>query len=410
MRYLLALALLGTVFGVAQAAEPPLRHSREWVHDRLGQMYAMDEAYLYNDVLGGRAIHQNSFGKPEPIEPWEGNFHTQQQSYYALVKLDLYAMGGRKEQHYLQEAHDLLAWVVKNGYDPKGPGFYLKYSTKTGEWERGFYPEFSMINVAGLLCYCHEMSRLKPGPSEELTEWQAIAEKVLARIAATDAFVPGRPKGLYGSGYIALKLLDCYDCTGEGRFLKLARQVVDLADEALWDKEYGGWFIDGTAGGPLPKHTTKFTHTNANMIQACLRLYLVGQGDQYRARAVEVLEFLNKHSRSADGGWYRHNTRDGSDPTKPPGIGDGGTTDGGTPCVYDRMAQMIVACCLAWRATGDAKYLQWVDETLDKMEKTHLTKYPIGVNYGYTGANDYQNTWCHLWGLKAFIEMARLWE
>ncbi|MEN6302862.1 MAG: hypothetical protein ABFD96_09075, partial [Armatimonadia bacterium] len=194
------------------------------------------------------------------------------------------------------------------------------------------------------------------------------------------------------------------------RFLTMARQVVDLADEALWDKDYGGWFIDGTAGGPLPKHMTKFTHINANMIQACLRLYMAGQGDQYKARAVETLGFLNKYSRSPDGGWYRHNTRDGSDPTKPPGIGDGGTTDPGTPCVYDRMAQMIVACCLAWRAIGDAKYLQWVDETLDKMEKTHLTKYPIGVNYGYTGINDYQNTWCHLWGLKAFIEMARLWE
>lgn len=382
----------------ASAAVPPLRHSRQWVAQRLADMYAMDEAYLYNEVLGGRAIHQNSMTNP-PTEAWEGNFHTQQQSYYALVKMDLYELGGRKDPALLDQARDLLEWVVRNGYDAAGPGFYLKYSTKTGEWEKRFYPEFNMINVAGLLCYHH----YRPNP-----EWKVIGEKVLARILETDSFKPGAPKGLYASGYLALKLLDCYDCLREERFLKLARQAVDLADEALWDEEHGGWFLDGKAGGPLPKHTTKFTHTNSNLIQAALRLYLLKQGDRYRDRALAALKFLAENSRSPDGGWYRHNTRDGSDPTRPPGIGDGGTTEPGTPCVYDRMAQMIVACCLAWEATSDPGYLRWVDETLDKMEKTHLTRYPIGVNYGYTRAGDYQNTWCHLWGLKAFIGIARL--
>lgn len=382
-------------------AAPPLRHSREWINQRLADMYACDEAYLYNDVLGGRAIHQNSMTNP-PTEPWEGNFHTQQQSYFALVKMDLYELGGGEDPALLDQARDLLDWVVRNGYDAAEPHFYLKYTTKTGEWDKSFYPEFNMINVAGLLCYDH----YRPTP-----QWQAIAEQVLARIIKeSGAFTPGTGKNLYGSGYLALKLLDCYDCRHEQRFLTLAKQVVDLADEALWDGEYGGWFIDGKAGGPLPKYTTKFTHVNANMMQACLRLYLLQQGDQYRDRALAALQFLADHSRSPDGGWYRHNTRDGSDPTKPPGIGDGGTTEGGNYCVYDRMAQVIVACCLAWRATGEARYLQWVDETLDKMEQTHLTKYAIGVNYGYTGANDYQNTWCHLWGLKAFIELARLWQ
>ena len=128
-----------------------------------------------------------------------------------------------------------------------------------------------------------------------------------------------------------------------------------------------------------------------------------------QTRALAALQFFADHCRAPEGGWYRHNTRDGADPTKPPIIGDGGTTEPGTPIVYDRQAQMIVACCLAWQATGDAKYLSWVDDTLDRLEKTHLTKYPIGVNYGYTRANDYQNTWCHLWGLKAFIQMLRLW-
>jgi hypothetical protein len=391
-----ALMMASLVF----AADPPLRHSREWINQRLTDMLACDEAYLYNDVLGGRAIHQNSMSQPEPTEAWEGNFHTQQQSYYALVKLDLYELGGRQDTALLDQARDLLDWVIRNGYDPAGPGFHLKYSTKTGEWEKRFYPEFNMITVAGLLCYTKYRRHGR---------WAEIAEGVLARIAATNSFLPDKPQGLYGSGYLALKLLDCYDCRGEERFLTLARTVVDNADAALWDDEYGGWFIDGKAGGPLPKYTTKFTHVNANMIQACLRLDLLGQ-QGYRAHALAALQFLSDHSRTPDGGWVRHNVRDGSDPTKPPGIGDGGTTEPGTPCVYDRMAQMIVACCLAWEVTGEAKYLTWVDDTLDRMEKTHLTKYPIGVNYGYINPNDYQNTWCHLWGLKAFIQMARLGE
>ena len=382
------------------APEPPLRHARAWLHERLQQMLACDEAYLYNDVLGGRAIHQNSMSKPEPTEPWEGNFHTQQQSYYALLKLDLYELGGRQQALLLDQARALLDWVVTQGYDAEKRQFYLKYSSQTGAWEKGFFPEFNLISVAGLLCY----TKYRPDPA-----WHALAEGVLEHILETDAFVPGKPKGLYASGYLALKLLDCYDTLQDERFLKLARQVVDLADAALWDLEYGGWFLEGKAGGELPKHTTKFTHTNANLIQACLRLNLAGQGEPYRARALAALRFLAEHSRSPDGGWYRHTTRAGTDPTLPPGIGDGGTTEPGTPCVYDRMAQMIVACCLAWQASADPTYLQWVDETLDKMEKTHLTRYPIGVNYGYTGAGDYQNTWCHLWGLKAFIQMLRLW-
>lgn len=389
-----------TVVATVCAAPPSLRHSRAWVNQRLADMLACDEAYLYNEVLGGRAIHQNSMSKPEPTEAWEGNFHTQQQSYYALVKMDLYELGGKQDAALLDQARDLLDWVVRNGYDPANPHFYLKYTTKTGEWDKGFYPEFSMINVAGLLCYDH----YRPTPA-----WRDIAEKVLVNIMQSDcAFKPEAQKYLYGSSYIALKLLDCYGCRSEERFLTLAKQVVALTDVALWDSEYGGWFCDGKVGGPLPRYTTKFTHVNANMIQACLRLDLLGE-HQYRAHALAALQFLADHSRTPDGGWVRHNVRDGSDPKQPPGIGDGGTTEPGTPVVYDRNMQMIVACCLAWQVTGDARYLQWVDDTLDRMEKTHLTKYPVGVNYGYTGANDYENTWCHLWGLKAFIAMARLW-
>jgi len=85
MKHLLLAAVISLTAGLARAADPPLRHSRAWVNQRLADMVACDEAYLYNEVLGGRAIHQNSMSKPEPTEAWEGNFHTQQQSYYALV-------------------------------------------------------------------------------------------------------------------------------------------------------------------------------------------------------------------------------------------------------------------------------------------------------------------------------------
>ena len=170
------------------------------------------------------------------------------------------------------------------------------------------------------------------------------------------------------------------------------------------------WAKNAAPGEGPPEHTDKHTHTNSNMIQACLRLALAGRGDHYRDRALETLEKLNEHSRGPVGGWYRHNTRDWSDPTKPPMVGDGATTGTGAVNVYDRMAQMMVACALGYRATQDARHLRWIDETLDCMEQTHLTEYAAGVNYGYTQTGDYQNTWCHLWGLKAMVAIDRLWE
>jgi len=233
---------------------------------------------------------------------------------------------------------------------------------------------------------------------------------VLAHIVETAAFQPDRSQELYRSSYLALKLLHAWEGTGEERFLDHAQTVVDLADAAMWDEEFGGWFYAGTAGNGPPKRTVKHTHTNANMIQACFRLNLAGRGDAYRDRAVEALEQLAEHSRSPRGGWYRHNTRDWTDPTAPPMVGDGMTSGTGAVCVYDRMAQIIVACALGYRATDDARYLQWIDETLDYMEQAILTHYPAGVNYGYIVAADYQNTWCHLWGLKAMLAIDALWR
>ncbi|NSW57717.1 MAG: AGE family epimerase/isomerase [Armatimonadetes bacterium] len=388
----------GTV--LAEDSPPLLTHSRDWVNSRIASMLAVDDAYIWHDVLGGRAIHQNSSTNP-PTTPLEGNFHTQQQSKFALVKMSIYDLGGRTEKRHLDDARDLLTWVVLNGWDPGQRQFYLKYNERSQQWDRGFHPEFNMINVAGLLRY--NTYRSEPTFVE-------AAENVLAHIVETDSFRADAPKALYTTGYLALMMLEAYEATHEQRFLDWARQLVDLGHEAMWDEEFGGWFHAGYPGVEVPKHTTKFTHTNSNMAQACLRLYLHGQGERFRERGLAAMDFLGKHLRSPDGGWYRHTNRDGSDPTVPPIVGDGGTTEPGTPCVYDRMAQMIVACCLAYRATADRKYLTWIDETLDKMERTHLLTYPAGVNYGYMGKDWAQNTWCHLWGLKAMIAVAQLWQ
>lgn len=399
MRLALPLALLPAICAHA-SAQPLLEHSHEWVQTRAAQMLAVDDAYLWHEVLGGRAIHQNSNANP-PTEPLEGNFHTQQQAFFAAVKMDLFVLGGRTDTRQLDDARDLLAWVLANGYDGGQRQFYLKYNQRSGEWQRDFFPEFNMITVAALLQY----NALRPTP-----EFVAAAENVLGRIAQSAPFRPDARQDIYASGYIALKLLDAWEATGEARFLELARTVLEIANAALWDEQYGGWHWTSTDTGAAPTPATKFTHTNANLIQANLRLFLAEGGEVYRERALRTLELLAQHSRSPDGGWYRHNTRDWSDPARPPGVGDGGTTETGALCVYDRMAQMMVACALAWRATEDRRYLRWIDETLAKMERTHLTVYPVGVNYGYISSGDTQNTWCHLWGLKAMIAIDRLWR
>jgi len=361
-------------------------------------MLAVDDAYIWHGVLDGRAIHQNSRSTP-PTEPNEGNFHTQQQSQFALVKMEIAALSG--DDRHLDDAGDLLNWVVSNGYDAEQRQFYLKWNMHTEEWQTDFFPGFNMINVAGLLAY----NAVRPTP-----EFAEAAENVLGRILEDAAFQTEPSKSLYESSYLALKLLDTWDATGEERFLNHAQTVVDLANVAMWDDEFGGWFYAGKPGQGPPRLTVKHTHTNANMIQACFRLNLAGRDDSYRDLAVEALDQLAAHGRCPEGGWYRHNTRDWSDPTAPPMVGDGMTTETGAISVYDRLAQVMVGCALGYRATQDARYLQWIDETLDYMEQTILTHYPAGVNYGYIVAGDYQNTWCHLWGLKAMLAIDALWR
>ncbi len=377
-------------------------------------MLAVDDAYLWHDVLGGRAIHQNSYANP-PNTPLEGNFHTQQQSFFALMKLHVYEVFGRKEPRLLDDAKTLLDWVLENGYDAKRGTLHFCYNTRSKTWKKTFYPEFNVITVAALLRY----DAIRPTP-----RYRRAADAVFDTILRVgwdrehggfmSGFTPDPKtgklassggKGLYGSGYLALMMLDAYESTGEQRFVQWARKAVDPCNKHLWDATHGAWLPGTDRAWAPPKHGTKFTHVIADMIQANYRLFLAGQGRDYLSYAERGMAFLVRHNRAANGLWYRHSTRDGSDPKRPPDApGDGGP---GTCFPYDRQMQVIVACCLGYEATGRREYIEYVDATLDAMERTHKMVYPAGVNYGYMGV-DGANTWCHLWGLKAFVAIARL--
>ena len=407
----LALALLGSS---ARAEQPRLRHEPNWVRERLASMLAVDDAYLWHEVLGGRAIHQNSSANP-PTEPLEGNFHTQQQGYFALMKMHVCdVLGGDAKQ--LDDADTLLDWVLDNGYDAERRYLYFRYNDRSKSWEKSFYPEFNMITVAALLRY----DSLRPTPryrdaANQVFDtilrvgWDADHRGFMSGFKPdtdTDGFSGGGSKGLYGSGYLALMMLDAYDSTGERRFLEWAQKAVDPCNEYLWDHEHGAWTPGASRDWSKLEGTTKLTHVIADMIQANYLLFLHGQGRVYLDFAENGMAFLAEHSRAPNGLWYRHTTRDGSDPTLGPDLAaDRGP---GTAAAYDRQMQVVVACSYGWKATGNRNYLDYIDDTLDAMEQTHRIDYPAGVNYGYMGKDNAQNTWCHLWGLKGFAAIARL--
>ncbi|MBN2311189.1 MAG: AGE family epimerase/isomerase, partial [Candidatus Hydrogenedentes bacterium] len=399
----------------AQEEAALFRHSPDWIRARLRSMHAVDDAYLWHDVLGGRAIHQNSKTTP-PVEPLEGNFHTQQQAFFALMKLHLYEVLGETDPGLLDDAKALLDWVLDNGYDAPTARFYFRYNERRGEWHRGFYPEFNMITVAALLRY----NAVRPTP-----RYSQVADAVFDTIIRvgwdaehggfcsgfsynpeTGAFEGDRNKGLYAPGYLAVMMLDAYDVTGEPRFLAWAKKAVDACNNHLWDDEYGAWRPGANRQWDRFEGSTKLTHVIADLVQANYLLYLKGQGDAYRDYAERALAFLVEYCRAPNGLWYRHTTRDGSDPRPGPDVSaDGGP---GTCLPYDRQMQAIAACCLGYRATGNARYLEYVDDTLDAMETSHRIDYPAGINYGYMGQDNAQNTWCHLWGLKGFLAIARV--
>jgi len=115
-------------------------------------------------------------------------------------------------------------------------------------------------------------------------------------------------------------MLDAYESTGDKTFLDRAKTAIDPCNEHLWDKEYGAWLPGANRDWSQTEGTTKLTHIIADMIQANYRLYLLQQGDTYRDRAERGLAFLIDHARAPNGLWYRHTTRDGSDPKPGPDL------------------------------------------------------------------------------------------
>ncbi|MCD4726718.1 MAG: AGE family epimerase/isomerase [Pirellulales bacterium] len=410
-------------WAAAAAATPPeMRHDDAWMRERLAQMFACDQAYLWHDVLAGRAIHQNSSGYP-PSVPLEGNFHTQIQGRCALTRMHLYELGGRRDDTLVDAGSDnaaaLLDWVATNGYDAGMHSFYFRYNQPRDEWNKTFYPEFNMMSVAGMLRY---------DALRSTSHYTAVANDVFNTIigVAWDSQYGGfmsnftynkntsqfennnsGEKNIYAAGYLASMMLDAHNATGRADMLQWAKNAVDPCNAHLWDDTHGAWFLKTNRQWDPSPYGTKYTHVIADMVQVNYQLYMLGEGEEYLNFAEDGLAFLINHSRASDGLWYRHNSRDGTDPSALPDAG--GDYGPGTAKVYDRQMQVILALCLGWEATGNELYLEYIDDTLDRMEDTHLIDYPVGVNYGCTGHSS-QNTWCHLWGLKAFTGVAKVPE
>ncbi len=405
-----------------------MRHSADWCGTRLREMMALDDAYIWkNDVLGGRAIFQNSLKMP-PNQPHEGNFCPQQQAFMALNKIKMFeALGHRPEdERLLDEAKQSLDWLVQNAYDAKSGIQYFKYHRPTDKWARIYVPEFALFTPVAIYAY----DQHRPTP-----EYRKVADRIIATAIEHgwddrhDGFISGfehdpekgtltssKYKGIYTAGYLAIHFLDLYERTGRQAFLDWARKTITPCNEHLWDETYGGWYSQANRDWSNVTKGTKFTHLIADMMTANYRLYRAlkaagvpeSETADYLRKAEAAMAFLIDHTRDPSTGlWFRHNSRDGTDPKAAPTCsGDGGS---GTCLPYDREAQMIEALRQGYLTTGKTVYLDHIDETLDGMERVLMYRLPEGCNYGYMENNrHWVNTWCHLWGLKAMTGLVKL--
>jgi uncharacterized protein YyaL (SSP411 family) len=332
--------------------------------------------------------------------------------------MHIYELEKKKDEKLINSSEALLDWIINNSYDKQNKYFYFKYNMKTGEFNKNFYPEFNMFSVAALYRY----NSIHPND-----QYKAIADETFNKIINTSwdkektgfmsAFVPDPKTGklistgdkfLYTMGYLAINMMDAYGSTGEKRFLDWAEKSVDFCNQYLWDDQYGGWYASiGKDLGPV-QYFEKYTHINADMVQANYALYLHKKSNKYLKYAEDGLAFIIKHLRKPDGLWAKHCTRDGSTYHIEFGRGDAG----GPEPAYDRQMQVIRALALGWMATGEKEYLNYIDDTLDEMEKTMKIEYPAGINYIYipdtTDNSRNENTWCHMWGLKGFIALLQM--
>jgi uncharacterized protein YyaL (SSP411 family) len=103
---------------------------------------------------------------------------------------------------------------------------------------------------------------------------------------------PHLPNQLIDQAEAARALCYAYECTGEERFLKLARELMTIAVEKLYDREHGAFFdtiADPNAPGFLSK-PTKPLDENSSTVRALTKLYHLTGEENYRKLAEGTLE------------------------------------------------------------------------------------------------------------------------
>jgi uncharacterized protein YyaL (SSP411 family) len=90
----------------------------------------------------------------------------------------------------------------------------------------------------------------------------------------------------------AKALCSAYECTGKGRFIKLAEEVVHTATRKLYDVEHGGFFdtmVDANSPGFLSKPAKPLEENSAAALLLTKLYHLTGK-ETYRKQAEETLK------------------------------------------------------------------------------------------------------------------------
>jgi uncharacterized protein YyaL (SSP411 family) len=103
---------------------------------------------------------------------------------------------------------------------------------------------------------------------------------------------PRLPNQLADQALTTRALCTAYECTGDGRYLKLAEEIMAFATTSLYDSEHGAFFdttVSPNAPGFLSK-PAKPLHENSVAARVLSKLYHLTGKDKYRKQAEETLK------------------------------------------------------------------------------------------------------------------------